>query len=330
MVTTLLEAALRDLVAGMSGSHPLYTMIEYHLGWRDPDLQPVAGAAGKRIRGVLTLLCAEAAGGSAASAATVAAAVELVHNLSLIYDDIQDGSPYRRGRPTVWRLWGVPQALNAAAALQAMVSRALATPAHAEAQAYLQTTVQTLCEGQYDDLALAAGALAPAVDAYLTMIGKKTGALLGAAAYLGARAGGAPPPRAAAFRQFGHRLGVAYQLVDDVRGIWGAPGDEKPAADLDARKRTLPVLLALEGAPAWLRAAYRTGQGWDAAAAAALRAHLEAAGTGTRTLAWARAEAAAAAAALAAAEPAPGAGARLRELLAAVLGAAAPDPRTLS
>lgn len=310
------EQALRQMMAAVSGDHPVYRMIEYHLGWRDERLEPIVGQTGKRTRGTMTLLCALAAGGTVEGAASRAAAVELVHNLSLIYDDIQDESAYRRGRPTIWALWGKAQAINAGACMHAMVARALNTPAGLEAHLALQETVQTLAEGQHEDLALEEGSLAPTEAAYLSMIAKKTGSLFGTAAYLGARSAGASMAVASAYREFGTRVGVAYQLVDDVWGIWGAPNGEKPADDLVRRKKTLPVLIALQSLDESVHRAYWHGE-WSAGCpdAQALDARLSECNARGQTLQRASAEAARAAEVLTQVGPDPIAGAQLWRLL---------------
>lgn len=231
-----------------------YEIMQYHLGWRDESLQPAVAPAGKRIRPMLCLLACMAAGGNPQAALPAAAGLELLHNFSLIHDDIEDNSPTRRHRPTAWSLWGAPIALNAGdgmfglahAAFFELASRGV--PA-ATILAALQRFVETclaLTEGQYMDMTFETR-LDVTADEYYAMIAGKTGALLGAAPEIGALIGGAAPQVAAGFREYGEALGRAFQLQDDILGIWG---DEKltgksTASDILTRKKSLPVVLAL-------------------------------------------------------------------------------------
>ena len=233
---------------------PFAALLAYPLGWVDPDLQPLADptVAGKRLRPALCLLICEALAGDHRPALAPAAAVELVHNFSLVHDDIQDESPLRRGRPSVWQRWGTAQAINIGDALFALAQLALTDPSSvppilvAEAITQLNRTCLRLVEGQYLDLALQTGGGAT-FEAYQSMIEGKTAALIECAAHLGARYGGADPTRAARFAAFGHQLGIAFQLQDDVLGVWGDPALTGKSADTDlqTRKQALPAILAL-------------------------------------------------------------------------------------
>lgn len=236
---------------------PFYGMMAYHLGWQDASFRPTEGRVGKRLRPFLCLLAADAAGGEWGRVLPAAAAVELVHNFSLIHDDIEDRSPLRRGRPTVWNLWGVPQALNAGDALFTLARSALLRlrrygfPAETvlEAIALLDRAVLRLCEGQYLDLSFE-GRLDVDEAAYLEMIEAKTAALLEAALELGALLGGGDAATTAALRTYGYSLGMAFQVQDDILGIWGQEERTgKPwAADIVERKLGLPAVYALERA----------------------------------------------------------------------------------
>ena len=229
-------------------------MLHYHMGWEVQELP--TGAPGKRTRPLLALLCAHVAGGQWRAALPLAAAVELVHNFSLIHDDIQDESELRRGRPTLWALWGMPQAINAGDALFAHAhlavqsATALAPQARLEALSVLDKACLALTTGQHSDLAFES---AERVDeeAYMEMVSGKTAALISAAAELGALAGGASVARRENFGAFGQALGMAYQVRDDILGIWGESSRTgKPAgADIRARKKTLPVVFGLENSP---------------------------------------------------------------------------------
>ncbi|MDP6793364.1 MAG: polyprenyl synthetase family protein [Anaerolineales bacterium] len=237
-------------------------MLHYHMGW-DAQNQP-SGAPGKRTRPLLTLLCANAAGGQWRAALPLAAAVELVHNFSLIHDDIQDESELRRGRATLWVLWGKPQAINAGDAMFAhahlavQYATALSPETRLEALNVLDQACLALTAGQYFDLAFES---TESVDekAYKEMVAGKTAALIAVAAELGALAAGASAAQREKYRSFGHALGLAYQVRDDILGIWGeSDRTGKPfGADILARKKTLPVVIGMERSTE-LRALYHS------------------------------------------------------------------------
>jgi geranylgeranyl diphosphate synthase type I len=240
-------------------------MLEYHLGWANDAVPPVAAPAGgntsptgKRIRPLLCLLCASAAGGDWRQALPVGAALELIHNFSLIHDDIQDNSPLRRGRPTVWRLWGRAQAINAGDAMFTLAhlapQRLLALGVPAEvalrALAELNFTCLELTQGQHLDMNFEQRRLVTANE-YLAMIQKKTAVLIAASTFLGASLTGAGSDRLDHYYAYGCNLGLAYQLQDDLLGIWGDPAltGKSAASDLEQRKKSLPVVYGLEHAP---------------------------------------------------------------------------------
>lgn len=235
---------------------PLFGMMQYHLGWVDEAFRPLeVPLTGKRLRPVFCLLACEGMGGDWERAVPVAAAIELIHNFLLIHDDIEDGDRFRHHRPTVWSLWGLAQGINTGDALWALARLAphrLAERGYdAETVltviAWLDRTCLALCQGQYLDLAFEQ-AETVSLDAYLRMIAGKTAALLSACTGVGALLGGASPPTVEAMRAFGEALGLAFQITDDVLGIWGDPAlTGKPAAsDLVARKKSLPVVYALQ------------------------------------------------------------------------------------
>jgi len=227
------------------------TMLAYHLGWEGGGAGPEA--RGKRVRPTIVLLACAAAGGEWQHALPAAAAVELVHNFSLIHDDIQDNSPLRRGRPTVWKRWGVAQAINAGDAMFTLAHLSLlrlegtALPGIAiQAARILQLACLHLTEGQFLDLAYEAhGDLS--LEAYWQMVGGKTAALLAACTELGALLARAPDSRREAYRQFGFSLGMAFQAQDDILGIWGnsALTGKSAESDLLSGKKSLPVLYGL-------------------------------------------------------------------------------------
>jgi geranylgeranyl diphosphate synthase type I len=235
-----------------------YAMQEYQLGWRDECLAPANDNPGKLLRPRLCLMACRVAGGDPRRALPLAAAVQLVHDFSLIHDDIEDNSDTRRGRPTVWSIWGLAQGINTGDGMLIVAHLALhrLTEAGVPAELALEVmrrfdeTILTLCEGQFLDLSFE-GDLRISEDDYLAMIRRKTAVLVAAAAGLGARVGGASEQAAQAMYDFGLNLGLAFQTQDDVLGIWGDPAvTGKPAAaDLYRRKLSLPVIRALATSP---------------------------------------------------------------------------------
>lgn len=245
------DPALRAAVDSLPGA--MRRIACYHFGWEHADGTPAAGNAGKAMRPALVLTAAAALGGPAARAAAVraAAAVELVHNFTLLHDDVMDRDTTRRHRSTAWSVFGVPDAILAGDALQALALGMLAEDPHPGARAAvsrLAACVVELCEGQQVDTALEARAPAEVtLDEVLAMAEAKTGALIGCACAIGALYAGASDEDVDALDAFGREAGLAFQLIDDVIGIWGDPRHTgKPAgADLAARKKSLPVVAAL-------------------------------------------------------------------------------------
>jgi geranylgeranyl diphosphate synthase, type I len=215
----------------------------YHAGWWDEDGRPTGGG-GKAVRPAMALLAAAAVGGAQTAAVPAAVAVELVHDFSLLHDDVMDRDRTRRHRPTAWTVFGVGPAILAGDALLALATDVLAE--HPAAVRTLATAVQQLVDGQMADLAFEhRGDVG--LEECLTMATGKTGALLGAACALGAQLGGAPPDAVHGMAAFGRDIGLAFQLVDDLLGIWGEPARTgKPVwSDLRSRKKSLPVVAAL-------------------------------------------------------------------------------------
>ncbi|MDO8530911.1 MAG: polyprenyl synthetase family protein [Dehalococcoidia bacterium] len=240
----------------------LYDMLRYHLGWTDPQGHPEALSGGKRLRPTLCLLACEAAGGDWRSALPAAAAVELVHNFSLIHDDIQDGDRERRHRPTVWSLWGVGEGINAGdgmltlacLAVLRLSSRGVDHARTVLAANVLHAACLRVIEGQHLDMSYEQR-MDVTVPDYLAMIERKTGALIEAAVDIGAVLGTADEAVVARLRRYAHALGLAFQVVDDVLGIWGDPAvlGKDALSDIRRRKKTLPVIYALEHASAAAR-----------------------------------------------------------------------------
>lgn len=241
------DPELRRTVESLPGSMRRVAM--YHFGWEQADGTPAAGHAGKAIRPALVLAAAQAVDGSAEDAVRAAVAVELAHNFTLLHDDVIDKDVRRRGRATAWTVFGIPDAIITGDAMMALALRLLAQdphPAAAAASARLAACVIELCAGQQADCAFEQRAHV-SLDECLTMATAKTGALLGCACALGALYAGAGPDEVDAMDAFGREAGLAFQLIDDLIGIWGDPGHTgKPAgADLLARKKSLPVVAAL-------------------------------------------------------------------------------------
>lgn len=237
--------------AGLDG--PLGLLVRYPLGLSEADGRPGPGIGGKLLRPSLALFSCEALGGELEKALPLACALELIHNFSLVHDDIQDGDEFRRGRPTVWKVFGVGQAINSGDALLVL---ALDTPLSTDlpdetkvmAQKALLSATLRMIEGQVLDLAAEGKPLS--VEGYLEMARRKTGALLGCALELGALAAGRPDLRELC-GALGEELGLAFQIRDDILGIWGDPGKTgKPVgSDLLRKKRSFPVSFALERDP---------------------------------------------------------------------------------
>ncbi len=256
-----IEAELERAV-GESGLQ-LYGMVRYHLGWLDEGGGPGPGRTGKGLRPTLCLLVSDAVAGTHERALPAAAAVELVHNFSLVHDDIQDGDAERHHRPTVWSVFGKPQAINAGTAMYALASLALArlstvgvdAERQLDAIRLLHASCLRLLEGQALDIAFEDRMDITVAD-YLGMVRGKTAALLACSASLGGLlAGGGPGCErdrdlASRFGAWGEHLGLAFQIRDDVLGIWGdAERTGKPVgADIAARKKTLPIVDALQRA----------------------------------------------------------------------------------
>jgi geranylgeranyl diphosphate synthase type I len=252
-----LEASL-----GSAADIPLYEMARYHLGWRDEQLRPMDEAArrrhgGKRLRGVLCLLSCEAVGGPGEAAAPAGAAVELIHNFSLVHDDIEDSDAERRHRPTVWKLWGIPHAINVGSSMQAMVNVAalrldgLFTPdIVVKALRTITDAIVRMTEGQYLDMA-AEDAREMTLTQYFRMTCGKTAALVEAALAVGAQLGSGDETRVRSLAEFGLQFGLAFQARDDFLGIWGEPSRTgKPVgSDILQGKRSLPIVHALETYP---------------------------------------------------------------------------------
>ncbi|WP_460774195.1 polyprenyl synthetase family protein [Nocardia tengchongensis] len=174
-----------------------------------------------------------------------------MHNFTLVHDDVMDGDRLRRGRATVWAVWGVNDAILLGDVLHSLAFRMVSADMPSGLAAAVSTRLAAagieVCRGQQEDCVFETRA-GVSMDEYIAMAAGKTGALMGCAAALGALCAGAPEDTVEAVENFGKELGLAFQFGDDIMGLWGDPATTgKPAGqDLVRRKRTLPVIAALE------------------------------------------------------------------------------------
>ncbi len=245
---TLAVPALR---AAVDRLHPrLRRVVAYHRGWTAADGTPLPGGGGKLVRPALALLSAEAAGAAVEAGLPGAVAVELVHDFSLLHDDLMDGDTERRHRPTAWTVFGADGAILAGDALLGLATQVLLEvdgETGRRAAIMLGAGVQDLVRGQAEDLYFETRNDITVADT-LTMEDGKTGALLSCSAAIGAVLAGGRAELVDGLAEFGSRLGTAFQLVDDLLGIWGDPAvTGKPVlSDLRSRKKSVPVVVALD------------------------------------------------------------------------------------
>ncbi len=232
-----------------------YGMMQYHLGWVDREFHPLKADIGKRLRPLLCLLTCQAAGGDFRQALPAAAALELLHNFSQIHDDIEDGDEERRHRPTLWRLWGIPQAINVGDGMMSLVYLSLSKLWESDirgekvrdvTKVFLQM-YRRLCEGQYLDISFE-GRPEVTMEEYLAMIERKTAALFSSSTQIGAMLATDDLQSIDSCLLFGKNLGLAFQITDDLLGIWGDPEvTGKPVgSDILRKKKSLPIVYALE------------------------------------------------------------------------------------
>ncbi len=232
-------------------------MARYHLGQVDADGAPATMQRGKAIRPTLCLLMCEALGGDLDAALPAAAGLELLHNFTLVHDDVMDDDRVRHHRPTVWALWGRSQAIDAGDLLHVLATLSVlrsggggASPALAkDATEVMMQGCRLVTEGQHLDIAFETAADVSVPD-YLDMISRKSAALLAVAFELGAIFAGNDPATREACRAYGRELGIMFQIRDDALGIWGdsAVTGKPVGADIRKRKKTLPIIHALAAA----------------------------------------------------------------------------------
>ena len=248
-----LEEELKEVFSGREGF--LYDVLRYHLGWADERGIPEDNPAVLHLQSLLALVCCEALTGDFEAALPAAAGIELVHNFTLVHSDVQSGRVEEQDRPSIWWVWGPAQAINAGDGLHALGRTTMmrlaqkGVPADRVLRAVelLDRACLTLCEGQYMDLHFQDQLLVTR-GAYYDMIGRKTGALAGCSAELGALAAGGDEGVCLQVRDAGSRLGMAWQIGQDIADLWGRRGDGMTASNVLAKKKSLPLILAMETA----------------------------------------------------------------------------------
>ena len=250
-----IDSSLRERLSG--GASPVYSMLRYAMGWSDANDVPVSAPQGKALRPTLCLLACEAVCGDFTPALPPAASLELIHNFSLVHDDIQDRDEYRRHRPTLWKVWGEPRALTAGNVLRIVADASVRSlrghsPAIADviaADEIITRASLEMIEGQHLDVAFE-GRSDIGMENYLDMISRKTGALIRTPMHVGAIMGGGDRAAIDAFRECGRSLGYVFQIRDDVLGIWSEEKTTgKPVgADIRRKKNSLPIVHAMSQA----------------------------------------------------------------------------------
>lgn len=235
---------IRKELENLLPQNSLFDIIRYHLG-----LDEEGRFSGKMVRPVLCLVACKAVGGEIARALPVACAIELVHNFSLIHDDIEDGSAFRRHRPTVWKIWGEAQAINAG---DALLSLAFLSLSHLQTQPekslhivkILSDTCLKLCQGQFLDIAYEKEKEV-SIDDYLKMAEAKTASLFETSLQLGALIGGAKPKVVKHLSLCGQKIGLGFQIQDDCLSLWGERTG-KFSPDILRKKKIFPVVYTME------------------------------------------------------------------------------------
>lgn len=268
------QQASEPTQSGEAGLTPYYGQMQYHLGWVDSHFSPVPVNPGKLLRPTLLLLAYEAAGAWNLNDKTnepqapapvdylrralpAAAAVELTHNFTLIHDDIEDRDLERHHRPTLWSVWGIQQGINtgdgmfalARLALWGILDEGVEVSIAARLGVLLDQTCLEISEGQYLDISFESRQDI-SVSMYMDMITHKTASLMGCAAQMGAMLGTRDQETIDRLHSFGYAMGIAFQVRDDILGVWASLEEtgKSPAGDIYRRKKSLPVLHALEHA----------------------------------------------------------------------------------
>ena len=250
----VLDLALKDAISDRRIF--LYDMLRYCMGWSDAYGVPLETKKGKGIRPSLCLFTCDALGGDIEKALPAAVSLELIHNFSLIHDEIQDSDEIRHHRPTLWNVWGIPKALVAGNVMRVLADKSMSTmpSEHSKLLTVSSSIVSEAClemiEGQYMDISFEGGD-GISVDQYMKMISHKTGALLRSSVHIGAVIGSRGGRVADIFREIGIKLGFMFQIRDDILGTWGeTTSTGKPVgSDIRRKKNTLPIIHARETQP---------------------------------------------------------------------------------
>ncbi len=248
-----LEAEMKDVFASREGF--LYDLLRYHMGWTDQQGAAQDSPPRPHFQSLLTLVCCQAISGGFSQSLPAGAGIEFVHNYTLVHGDVQSNRAVSEERPSVWWVWGPAQAINAGDGLHALgrntimrlAQRGIAPERVLPAVTSLDKACLALCEGQYMDLEFQEKLMVTSAD-YHDMIGRKTGALTGCATELGAIAAGADGEVCAGFQKMGHGLGMAWQISLDVADLWGRSDDGMTSSNMLNKKKSLPLIYALENA----------------------------------------------------------------------------------
>ncbi len=246
-----LDQELKEVFADRQGF--LYDLLRYHLGWTDQQGQPTYNVRPLYFPTLLALVSCQALSGDFQAALPAAAGVDLVHNFTLVHGDVQAVRPDAHDRPSIWWVWGPAQAINAGDGLHALgrttimrlARKGIPSEQVLHAVESLDRACLALCEGQYMDLEFQERMVVTNA-AYLDMISRKTGALAGCSAEAGALAAGTEKPVWAQFREMGTKMGMAWQIRQDIWDLWGGSGDGMTASNVLNKKKSLPLIHALE------------------------------------------------------------------------------------
>jgi len=250
-----IDLEMRSIIT--NNTLPLYEMLRYHMGWIDEKGNPGDFNKGKFLRATLCMLANISTGGDYKISLPIASSIELIHNFSLIHDDIQDNDSQRRHRPTLWYIWGRPQAINAGTAMKVLANLAITRlkkysvsyEKQIEVFRILNENCLRMLEGQYLDISYEEKQDV-SIEEYIDMIDKKTASLIEGAMLIGAVLN-IPIDDLKPFRIFGNYLGIAFQIRDDILGIWGSEDKTgKPhASDIRKKKKSFPIVFALNNSP---------------------------------------------------------------------------------
>jgi|TARA_B100001971_G_C18249176_1_gene576780 geranylgeranyl diphosphate synthase type I len=252
---SIIDSEINKIFEKRIFSGTLYAMMKYHLGWLDGDLKKIEEYRGKRFRPTLCLLVYSSLCGVESKVLPAAAAIELIHNFSLIHDDIEDMDEKRRHKPTVWKIWGINHAINVGDGMHVLANLSalrlkelnVSDTKIVEIMQILNESIITLCEGQYQDMDFE-NRLDITIEMYLKMINFKTAVLIEASTWIGATLATENKKIVNNFRKFGRNIGIAFQIIDDIMGIWGKSSKTgKPhASDIRNKKKTLPIIYAIQ------------------------------------------------------------------------------------